>query len=42
MMVGSTATLVGITKEMAIWDTPFLFNNAKEADVVLDGPRARR
>lgn len=38
MMVGSTATLTGITKEMAIWDTPFLFNNAKEADVVLDGP----
>lgn len=38
MMVGSTATLVGITKEMAIWDTPFLFNNAKEADTVLDGP----
>ena len=38
MMVGSTATLVGITKEMALWDTPFLFNNAKEADVILDGP----
>ena len=38
MMVGSTATLVGITKEMALWDTPFLFNSAKEADVVLDGP----
>jgi tripartite ATP-independent transporter DctP family solute receptor len=38
MMVGSTATLVGITKEMAIWDTPFLFNNAEEADAVLDGP----
>jgi tripartite ATP-independent transporter DctP family solute receptor len=38
MMVGSTATLVGITKEMAIWDTPFLFNNAQEADQVLDGP----
>jgi TRAP-type transport system periplasmic protein len=38
MMVGSTATLVGITKEMAIWDTPFLFDNAKEADAVLDGP----
>ncbi|MCW5671477.1 MAG: TRAP transporter substrate-binding protein [Hydrogenophaga sp.] len=38
MMVGSTATLVGITKEMAIWDTPFLFDNAREADVVLDGP----
>lgn len=38
MMVGSTATLVGITKEMALWDTPFLFNTAKEADTVLDGP----
>ena len=38
MMVGSTATLVGITKEMALWDTPFLFNNVKEADAVLDGP----
>lgn len=38
MMVGSTATLVGITKEMALWDTPFLFNNAREADAVLDGP----
>lgn len=38
LMVGSTATLVGVTKEMALWDTPFLFNNAKEADAVLDGP----
>ncbi len=38
MMVGSTATLVGITREMAIWDTPFLFNNVQEADAVLDGP----
>lgn len=38
MMVGSTATLVGITKEMALWDTPFLFNNAAEADAILDGP----
>ncbi|MDA8446948.1 TRAP transporter substrate-binding protein [Paracidovorax valerianellae] len=38
MMVGSTATLVGIVPEMAVWDTPFLFSNAKEADVVLDGP----
>jgi len=24
--------------EMAVWDTPFLFNNVKEADTVLDGP----
>lgn len=38
MMVGSTATLVGIAKEMALWDTPFLFNNVQEADAVLDGP----
>lgn len=38
MMVGSTATLVGISPAMAVWDTPFLFNSAKEADAVLDGP----
>jgi TRAP-type transport system periplasmic protein len=38
MMVGSTATLVGISKEMALWDTPFLISNVKEADVLLDGP----
>jgi len=38
MMVGSTATLVGIAKEMALWDTPFLFNNTQEADALLDGP----
>ncbi|WPG36141.1 TRAP transporter substrate-binding protein [Variovorax sp. EBFNA2] len=37
MMVGSTATLVGIVPEMAVWDTPFLFANVKEADAVLDG-----
>ena len=38
MMVGSTATLVGISKEMALWDTPFLVSNVKEADALLDGP----
>ena len=38
MMVGSTATLVGITKEMAWWDAPFLISNTKEADAMLDGP----
>lgn len=38
MMVGSTATLVGTVKEFALWDAPFLFANAKEADAVLDGP----
>jgi tripartite ATP-independent transporter DctP family solute receptor len=38
MMVGSTATLVGIVKDFGIYDLPFLFNNEKEADAVLDGP----
>jgi TRAP-type transport system periplasmic protein len=38
MMVGSTATLVGVTKEMGLWDTPFLFSNGQEADAILDGP----
>ena len=38
MMVGSTATLVGISPAMAVWDTPFLFTTVKEADAVLDGP----
>ncbi|TLX56796.1 TRAP transporter substrate-binding protein [Stutzerimonas nosocomialis] len=42
MMVGSTATLVGIAKEMAVWDTPFLFINEKQADHVLDGPVGRQ
>ena len=42
MMDGSTATLVGITKEMALWDTPFLFNNTQEADAILDGPIGRK
>jgi len=38
MMVGSTATLVGIVKDFAVYDLPFLFNNEREADAVLDGP----
>lgn len=38
MMVGSTATLVGIAPQMALWDTPFLVSSAKEADALLDGP----
>lgn len=38
MMVGSTATLVGIAPEFAVWDLPFLFNNEAEADAILDGP----
>jgi len=27
---------------MALWDTPFLFNNVREADAVLDGPIGRK
>ncbi|MFY7942738.1 MAG: TRAP transporter substrate-binding protein [Burkholderiaceae bacterium] len=42
MMVGSTATLVGIAKEMSLWDTPFLFNSTEEADAVLDGPVGKK
>ncbi len=38
MMVGSTATLVGLSPAMAVWDTPFLFSSVQEADAVLDGP----
>ncbi len=42
MMVGSTATLVGISQEMALWDTPFLLTSAAEADAILDGPIGRK
>jgi TRAP-type transport system periplasmic protein len=38
MMVGSTATLVGIVKDFGVYDLPFIFANEKEADAVLDGP----
>ncbi len=38
MMVGSTTTLVGMVKEMGLWDAPFLFQTTEEADAVLDGP----
>src|SRR6476620_7476183 len=38
MMVGSTATLVGIVKDFGVFDLPFLFNNEAEADAILDGP----
>lgn len=38
MMVGSTATLVGIVKEFGVFDLPFLFEKPETADKVLDGP----
>lgn len=38
MMVGSTATLVGVVKDFGVYDLPFLFADEKVADTVLDGP----
>ncbi|OZI21285.1 ABC transporter substrate-binding protein [Bordetella genomosp. 9] len=38
MMVGSTAPLATMVKEFGVYDLPFLFNDEKEADAVLDGP----
>jgi tripartite ATP-independent transporter DctP family solute receptor len=38
MMVGSTATLVGMVKEFGILDLPFVFQTPEEAYAVVDGP----
>ena len=38
MTVTSSSPLVGIVKELGVFDLPFLFANEKEADAVLDGP----
>lgn len=37
MVLTSTAPLVGIVPSLGVFDLPFLFDNAKEADAVLDG-----
>ncbi len=37
MMVGSTATLVGIVSDFGVYDLPFVFGNEREADTILDG-----
>ena len=34
--------LVGLSKEFAVLDMPFLFNNFEEADTLLDGPIGTR
>lgn len=34
--------LVGLNKEYGVFDLPFLFNDFKEADAVLDGPVGKR
>lgn len=38
MVVTSTSPLVGIEPALGVFDLPFLFNDAAEADAVLDGP----
>ncbi len=38
MVCTSSSPLVGIIKEIGVFDLPFLFANEKEADAVLDGP----
>jgi tripartite ATP-independent transporter DctP family solute receptor len=37
MLITSTAPLVGMVPALGVFDLPFLFNNEKEADQVLDG-----
>jgi tripartite ATP-independent transporter DctP family solute receptor len=38
MVIPSSAPVVSVVKEFALFDLPFLFANEKEADAVLDGP----
>jgi TRAP-type transport system periplasmic protein len=38
MVVTSSSPLVGIVKELGVFDLPFLFANEREVDQVLDGP----
>jgi tripartite ATP-independent transporter DctP family solute receptor len=38
MLVASTTSLAGIVKEFGLFDFPFLFSNAKQADAMVDGP----
>jgi tripartite ATP-independent transporter DctP family solute receptor len=38
MVITSSSPLVGIVPDLGVFDLPFLFANAKEADQVLDGP----
>lgn len=38
----STAPLAGLVKEYGVFDLPFLFDNEKVADYVLDGPEGKK
>jgi TRAP-type transport system periplasmic protein len=42
MTMVSPGLLVGLVKEFGILDLPFLFNNYKEVDAVLDGPIGKK
>jgi tripartite ATP-independent transporter DctP family solute receptor len=38
MLVASTTSLAGVVKEFGLFDFPFLFGNARQADAMVDGP----
>lgn len=40
--IPSTSPMVGMVKEYGIFDFPFIFNDGKEADKVLDGPLGQK
>ena len=42
MALVSTAATASVVKEFGVYDLPFLFNDWKEADLVLDGPTGRK
>jgi TRAP-type transport system periplasmic protein len=42
MTVLNAGLLVGLVKEFAILDLPFLFNDPKEADAIVDGPIGKK
>jgi tripartite ATP-independent transporter DctP family solute receptor len=41
MLVASTTSLAGIVKEFGLFDFPFLFSNARQADAMVDGPMGK-
>ena len=38
MLIASTTSLAGIVKEFGLFDFPFLFSDARQADAMVDGP----
>ncbi len=42
MVVMNTGILSSVSKELSIFDFPFLFANTKEADAIVDGPVGKR